>query len=160
MGEHRRTRIVVLNVLITLVVCSFLFSSCKEETASNRRPSYLDKKTPDKTPDTTPAGPKLDDIKNLQGYNPRLKTLESSIEVTYLINPYTGNYTDKVTLPKNYSGYFYIAGLNLASISHHLLSVRFKLGRELEPIVIPATLARGVGMIPQTDVQVLVLDFK
>ncbi|MFN8369313.1 MAG: hypothetical protein U0T83_01675 [Bacteriovoracaceae bacterium] len=79
-------------------------------------------------------------------------------EIRNLVDPFTGAYVSKLTLPKNYSGKLYLGGLNITSLANKLVSVRFKFGRELEPITIPATIGRAPGIIPQSDVEVLMLD--
>lgn len=78
-------------------------------------------------------------------------------ELRFIVDPFTGTYKNKVTLPKNFTGELYIAGLNITSLSDRLVSVRFNFGREYEPIEIPATITRGSGITPQTDIEVLAL---
>ena len=88
-------------------------------------------------------------------------TLENGkAELIHLIDPIEGTFHKKVTIPKNYNGHFYISGLNITSLNDYHVSVRFKFGRELESITIPATVSRAPGLTPQTDIQVLALDLK
>jgi hypothetical protein len=81
-------------------------------------------------------------------------------ELRHIIDPFTGTYKTKVTIPKNYKGLLYISGLNITSLNDKLISVRFKFGREKEEVIIPATIGRASGIIPQTDVEVLILDME
>lgn len=81
-------------------------------------------------------------------------------ELRHFADPFSGSYKAKITLPKNYSGYLYLAGLNIPALNEKIVSVRFRFGREMEPITIPATISRAEGIIPQTDMQVLILDLR
>ena len=83
---------------------------------------------------------------------------QGKAELRHIVDPFTGTYKTKVTLPKNFRGPLYISGLNVSSLSQHLLSVRFYFGRELGIVEIPATVGRAPGIIPQTDIEVLILD--
>ncbi|MBT3235367.1 MAG: hypothetical protein HN353_05410 [Bdellovibrionales bacterium] len=78
----------------------------------------------------------------------------------HMVDPFVGTYKTKLTIPKNYAGYFYLSGLNIASLSDRIVSVRFNFGRDLEPVVVPATIGRGKGITPQTDIRVLILDLR
>lgn len=80
------------------------------------------------------------------------------VELSHLVDPYTGTYKKKVTIPKNYKGYLYIAGLNLSALSSKLIKVRLNFGVDSQSVVMGATLARAPGITPKTDIQVLVLD--
>ena len=76
-------------------------------------------------------------------------------ELIHLIDPIEGTFHKKVTIPKNYNGFFYISGLNITSLNNYHVSVRFRFGREMESITIPATVGGAPGLTPQTDIQVL-----
>lgn len=80
------------------------------------------------------------------------------IELSHLVDPFTGTYKKKVTIPKNYKGYLYLAGLNLSALSSKLVKVRLNFGTDNQSVVLAATLARAPGITPKTDIQVLVLD--
>lgn len=83
----------------------------------------------------------------------------SRVELRHLVDPFDGTYKTKVTIPKNFEGILYISGLNVTSLSDRLVTVRFRFGRELEKIDIPAVIGRAPGITPQTDIEVLQLDF-
>jgi hypothetical protein len=80
------------------------------------------------------------------------------IELSHLVDPFTGTYKKKITIPKNYKGYLYIAGLNLQALNGKLIKVRLNYGVDRQSIVMPATLSRAPGITPKTDIQVLILD--
>lgn len=79
-------------------------------------------------------------------------------ELRFLAHPQTGSFKNKLTIPKNFSGHLYLVGINIASLKDRIVYVRFKFGREMEPVTVPATIARTDGLTPQTDLEVLVLD--
>ena len=80
------------------------------------------------------------------------------VELRHIVDPFTGTYKTKTTLPKNFKGSLYISGLNVSSLSRHLLLVRFYFGRELGIVEVPAVVGRAPGITPQTDIEVLILD--
>lgn len=84
----------------------------------------------------------------------------SRVELRHLVDPSDGTYKTKVTIPKNFSSILYISGLNVTSLSDRLITVRFRFGREQEKIDIPAVIGRAPGITPQTDIEVLQLDFR
>jgi len=89
------------------------------------------------------------------------EVLENGIsELSHLVDPITGTYSTKVTIPKNFSGLLYISGLNLSSLTDKILYVRFRFGRELSAVTIQATIGRAPGITPQSDIEVLILDIR
>ncbi len=97
------------------------------------------------------------------------------VEIRHLIEPnlstdpnysagtgYTGggSYVRKLTLPKNYAGRLYVAGINISTLADKNIKVRFKFGLNSEPVEIPATVSKAPGITPQTNVDVLILDLK
>jgi len=84
-----------------------------------------------------------------------------AIELRNFVDPFTGHYKSKLTLPKNFAGTLFIAGLNVSQLNGQLITVRFRFGRELEPIDIRATVGgTAPGLTPQVAMQVLQLDMK
>lgn len=81
-----------------------------------------------------------------------------NIELNNFIDPFYGDYTTKLTLPKNFTGFLYLGGLNISSLLSKPIKVRFKFGKELKPIDIEATYARAQGITPTSDQEVLQLD--
>jgi hypothetical protein len=101
------------------------------------------------------AGPQDTGIGNTDNTSDNIQ----QVELRHFINPFDGSYTPKLTLPKNYQGSFYIAGLNLTSLNEKFLYVRFYFGKERAALTLPATLGRADGLTIYSDLQVLVLNF-
>lgn len=71
-----------------------------------------------------------------------------------------GSYVRKLTIPKNFAGRLYVAGINIGSLSSRITKVRFKFGVNREVVTIPATVVQAPGITPQTNISVLVLDMR
>lgn len=82
----------------------------------------------------------------------------TKVELSHLVDPFDGTYKKKVSIPKNFKGNLYLAGLNVSALQSKLIKVRFNFGVEGQSVVLDATVARAPGIIPQTDIQVLVVD--
>ena len=82
----------------------------------------------------------------------------SSSELRHIVDPFDGSYKTKVSIPKNFTGLLFLSGLNITALSNRLISVRFRFGRDLEPVTIDAVVGRAPGLTPQTDTEVLILD--
>ncbi len=105
-------------------------------------------------------------------------TLPPKVEIRHLIEPNLsfdptyqtgtglasgGSYVRKLTLPKNFSGKLYVAGINVGTLSDRIVRVKFKWGANRKAIPeegIPATIVQAPGITPQTPISVLVLDLK
>jgi hypothetical protein len=74
--------------------------------------------------------------------------------------PSGGSYVRKLTLPKNFAGRLYLAGINVGTLSSTHVKVRFNFGLNREPITIPAFVSKAPGITPQTDISVLVMDLR
>lgn len=145
------------NLLALMLSVSILLSSCIQGTPSARKGSSLSNLTgkngtgtgagainPATTPTPTPTP------------NPALMT--QKVELSHLVDPFDGTYKKKLTLPKNFKGNLYIAGLNVASLASKIVSVRFNFGVDKQSITLGATIARAPGIVPKTDIQVIVVD--
>lgn len=82
----------------------------------------------------------------------------TKVELSHLVDPFDGTYKKKVSIPKNFKGNLYLAGLNVSVLQSKLIKVRFNFGLDAQSVVLDATVARAPGIIPQTDIQVLVID--
>lgn len=71
-----------------------------------------------------------------------------------------GTYVRKLTLPKNFAGRLYVAGININTLANRNIKVRFKFGATAETKEVPATVSKAPGITPQTNVDVLILDLK
>lgn len=88
------------------------------------------------------------------------------VEIRHLIEPKIddsgdgGEYKRKMTIPKNYNGLLYLAGINVSSLASKNIKVRFRFGKGLSPKDINATITTAAGLTPQTNVEVLVMDLR
>jgi hypothetical protein len=105
-------------------------------------------------------------------------SLAPTVEIRHLIEPNLssdpnyqtgtglasgGSYVRKLTLPKNFAGKLYVAGINIGTLSNRIVRVRFKWGVNRKAIPeegIQATVVQAPGITPQTPISVLVLDLK
>lgn len=142
-----------------LVFASLLLAGCMPEPSKSTRKALPGQNSKTGSGNTTPGGPGagpgdsvLDDT--------LLDTITDNgkIELRHIIDPESGNYKTKVTIPKNFGGYLFLSGLNITSLSNRIIKVRFKFGREMEPITVPAVITRGEGITPATDIEVLALN--
>lgn len=90
--------------------------------------------------------------------NGSTEVMTQKVELTHLVDPFDGTYKKKVTIPKNFKGNLYIAGLNVAALQDKLVKVRINFGVDRQAVTFTATVARAPGIIPKTDIQVLVVD--
>lgn len=143
---------------ISALMASLLFlSSCVETPSGGRRLATAEPAKTDESADEQSG--------QGQGSGPTDGTLDDDgvdlsqgkSEIRFIVNPFSGTYKNKVTIPKNFTGELYLSGLNLTALKDRIIEVRFNFGRELEPVVIPATITRGSGITPQTDIEVLAL---
>lgn len=94
-------------------------------------------------------------------------TVIPKVEIRHLIEPKVdefsegaGSYKRKLTIPKNYNGKLYLAGINISTLAAQSISVRFNFGKDSNPFILPATVSTGEGLTPQTNVEVLVMDMR
>lgn len=90
------------------------------------------------------------------------------VEIRHLIEPKvdnisdSGSYKRKLTIPKNFDNFLYVAGINVKTLADKNLKVRFNFGLNSAPIEIQATLATATpnGLTSSSPVQVLALDLR
>jgi hypothetical protein len=91
---------------------------------------------------------------------------DPKVELRHLIEPKVddnstgGTYLRKMTLPKNYDGLLYVAGININTLGDKVVRVRFNFGTQRSPITLPATVSTAAGLTPQTNIEVLIIDMK
>ncbi|MGE3608551.1 MAG: hypothetical protein AB7I27_03095 [Bacteriovoracaceae bacterium] len=71
-----------------------------------------------------------------------------------------GSYVRKLTLPKNFEGKLYLAGINIGTLASNFVRVRFKFGISREPVIVSATVTKAPGITPATPISVLVMDLR
>ena len=84
--------------------------------------------------------------------------LHGKAKIWHIVDPFSGESKPKVSIPKNYRGRLLLGGLNITSLSPHLITVRFIFGREMGMVDVPATVGDSPGMTPETNRKVLILD--
>ena len=146
--------------LANLFVMIFILTGCLSSdlpTKSRIIPSAAGNggTTPPPTDVNSSIGPKIE-IRHL--IEPNLST-----DPTY--SPGTGfagggSYVRKLTLPKNFVGKLYVAGINIGTLAERHVKVRFKFGVNREAITLPATVTQAPGITPQTNISVLVIDMR
>lgn len=157
-----RPVLIMKDVSYSLFIILFLMTSCFEAAKNNRLDNKFDTNI---NGGTTKIGP---DGKPISGNNISFggddgETI-AKVEIRHLIEPKVddssngGEHKRKLTIPKNYNGLLYLAGINISSLTESNILVRFKFGTDLSAITIPATISTGPGLTPQTNVEVLILD--
>lgn len=151
-----------------LLVMVFIISGCMPEQAPSTRSSYNSLPS---GASTSGSGAGAEDSTSVGSGT----SLPPKVEIRHLIEPNLstdlsyntgtgyaggGSYVRKLTLPKNFSGRLYVAGINVGTLSNRHVKVRFKFGVGKEPITVPATIVKAPGITPSTNVDVLVLDLR
>lgn len=155
-------------ILAQVLVMSFILSGCMPSDIPSTQKSNLQVPVPNcplgsncavdgdgTTGSTTAILPKVE-IRHL--IEPNLST-----DTSYSTGTGTaggGSYVRKLTLPKNFAGRLYVAGINIGSLSSRITKVRFKFGVNKEVVTVPATVAQAPGITPQTNISVLVMDLR
>lgn len=162
-GKHFTRTLKGLNqFMVSMTIFSFLFVSCVPTKELSSRRSTSEKQVE--------GGSSGNGGRNSGGNNsaPGNGGIDTGTdtsdtgraELRHIVDPFDGTYKTKVTIPKNFTGLLYLSGLNFTSLAGKLVSARFRFGRELEPVVIQGTIGRAPGITPQTDIEVLILDFQ
>lgn len=149
-----RTHILLHKLTLTLVTLSLVLTSCVENSGVKGK--------------TAKSGSNLSAGSGGSGSGagaiptddtPTDTALQSmKVELSHLVDPFDGTYKKKVSIPKNYKGFLYIAGLNVSALQSKLIKVRFNFGLDGQSVVLDATVGRAPGIIPQTDIQVLMVN--
>lgn len=130
-------------ILMTLVV--ILTTTCIDSSVSRRRATAT-------TEDKSSSDGETDDSSSTKDI------FIPSVDIRHVVDPMTKSFKNKVTIPKNFNGYFYLSGLNVGTLSDRIVKVRFKFGMEMESMTLPATIGRASGLTPSSDIQVLIID--
>ncbi|MBT3982664.1 MAG: hypothetical protein HOE90_15000 [Bacteriovoracaceae bacterium] len=143
--------------LLPLITLAIFFSACMPQGGSSRK-----SKITDAASDVTGGGSDADGQgTSREDDDTETVTLTQKTEIRHIADPVDGVFKTKVSIPKNFSGFLYISGINVTALNDKRVKVRFKFGKDYEAITLDATVARAMsgGITPQTDIQVLVLDF-
>ncbi|MDD0852209.1 hypothetical protein HBN50_03830 [Halobacteriovorax sp. GB3] len=149
--------VVKIPLLITLLVSALLAQSCMQEVSSNRAKTFAGSKDSN-TGDGTGIGGDTavsdDDSLDDSGTEEILK-----VDITNIFDPFSGTLKSKATIPKDYNKPLYITGLNITAIKDKSeLFVRFRFGRELTTIDVPAVVGMTTGITPQAEIDVITLN--
>ncbi|MFA6235873.1 MAG: hypothetical protein WC635_00990 [Bacteriovorax sp.] len=139
----------------TLIILAFLLLSACVQGTGTRAKSIAKKTTKVTGTDTTGTLGAIDGTTTTDGTS---TVISQQVELSHLVDPFDGTYKKKLTLPKNFKGNLYLAGLNVSSLVDKIVSVRFNFGVDKQSVTLKATVARAPGIIPKTDIQVLVID--
>src|SRR5690606_3408071 len=116
-----------------LLSCLILLSSCLQSDMPRASKVYHSGTTG--TTDPEPDLPIADEI-------PRVELrhlIQPNLQGTSRFSNGTGlngggSYVTKLTLPKNYAGFLYLAGINITSLMSNHVTVRFRFGVNRHPI--------------------------
>lgn len=134
---------------------SLILSSCVQNSSSGGRTKTTSGSSLTGTKNSaTGAG----SLPNNTGVGTGSASQSVKVELSHLVDPFDGTYKKKVSIPKNYKGNLYLAGLNISAIQDKLVKVRFNFGTDNQSVTLNATVARAPGIIPTTEIQVLVID--
>ncbi|MEA9356324.1 hypothetical protein SHI21_08930 [Bacteriovorax sp. PP10] len=149
-----RTHILLHKLTLTLVTLSLVLSSCVENSGVKGKTAKSGSNL------TSGSGGSGSGAGAIPSDNTSTDTALQSIkvELSHLVDPFDGTYKKKVSIPKNYKGFLYIAGLNVSALQSKLVKVRFNFGLEGQSVTLDATVGRAPGIIPQTDIQVLMVN--
>lgn len=144
--------------LSLLVVLILVLTSCMQQGDGKRTNSKKSTPIVDNGGGSTGGGNTgaLPDTETDGGSSP-LQSLK--VEILHLVDPFTGTYKKKITIPKNYKGELNLAMTNIAAVQDKLLRVRIFNGHDLQSLDLAATVNRAPGIIPDTEIQVLSVDF-
>jgi hypothetical protein len=149
------------NALCILTLMSLLLTSCiAPQNPSSIRAGSSDAQTEGGGSgngsgggDGKGAGPDDNDLGNND------TQVSAKVEITQIVDPNTGTFRKKVSIPKDFEGYLYLSGLNISSLKDKIISVRFYFGRERSSVTIPAVVGRVPGGLqPLSSLDVIILD--
>lgn len=151
----KKLRPFTLSTMLSLLMC-FVLVSCVQGTGS-RGVRGLASKSAGLTGGKIP-GTGIGAVGDGTSTETGSAIMSQRVELSHLVDPFDGTYKKKLTLPKNFKGNLYLAGLNVSSLTNKIVSVRFNFGVEKQSVTLKATVARAPGIVPKTDIQVLVID--
>jgi hypothetical protein len=155
-------------LLFSILVMTFVLTGCSPtEVSSSGRGDVA--QASGASANTAGAGPGGNTL------GPGATSIPPKVEIRHLIEPnlsldptYSsgtehaggGSYVRKLTLPKNFQGRIYLAGINIGTLADRHVKVRFKFGVGRDPVTLGAFVSRAPGITPQNDIHVLVMDMR
>ncbi len=84
----------------------------------------------------------------------------TAVEITQIIDPNTGSFKKKVSIPRDFRGKLHLTGLNIASLKNRVIKGRFYFGRERTPVVIDGVVGQvpGSGITEYSTINVITFD--
>lgn len=84
----------------------------------------------------------------------------TAVEITQIIDPNTGSFKKKVSIPKDFRGKLHLTGLNIASLKNRVVKGRFYFGRERTPIEVDGVIGQvpGSGITEFSTINVITFD--
>lgn len=84
----------------------------------------------------------------------------TAVEITQIIDPNTGSFKKKVSIPKDFRGKLHLTGLNISSLKNRVVKGRFYFGRERTPIVLDGVVGQvpGSGITEFSTINVITFD--
>lgn len=152
-----------MNKITTLLFLCFFTVSCLEAPSGNREPTST-QGSDGLTGGSGNGNGAVGGDDSLNGDD----VVIPKIEIRHLIEPKvdnvsdSGSYKRKLTIPKNFNNFLYVAGINVQTLADKNLRVRFNFGLNSAPITIQATLATATpnGLTSSSPVEVLALDLR
>jgi len=147
----------------SILAMAFAISGCLPSDVPSTRQGF----------NSTPTGGSAGGVTS--GSDGGATSLPPKVEIRHLIEPnlstdpsYTsgtgygggGSYVRKLTLPKNFQGRLYLAGINIGTLANRHVKVRFKFGLGRDAVTIPGVVSSAPGITPQTNIHVLVMDMR
>lgn len=149
-----RTHILLHKLTLTLVTLSLVLTSCVENSGVKGKTAKSGSNLSSGSGNTGNGAAAIPtDITSADSVLQSIK-----VELSHMVDPFDGTYKKKVSIPKNYKGFLYIAGLNVSALQGKLIKVRFNFGLDGQSVTLDATVGRAPGIIPQTDIQVLMVN--
>lgn len=155
--KNNNLKLIYLPIVLVVILILISINSCVETPRQNgydELPESLD----NSTNNSDNNGKQSTGDNNDNSFDDETTSSNAKVELFHVVDPYTGSYTTKASIPKNYSGKLHIAGINVSSLNDKAITVKFNFGTSLTSVELPALIARGTGITPQTNAELLVID--
>lgn len=144
---------------ITFLLMLTLFASCMEQPRSRR--ASLDSPT-DSVGDGSGNNGSSGGNNATDGDTEVITNIpeDTAVEITQIIDPNTGSFKKKVSIPKDFRGKLHLTGLNISSLKNRVIKGRFYFGRERTPIELDGVVGQvpGEGITQYSTINVITFD--